>query len=113
CTGSLTEGNADDTANYMLLLEQMKEVPEAERTARFVCTLCYISADGEAHLFRGECEGKIGFHPSGSEGFGYDPIFYWQGRSFGELSGEEKDRISHRGQALRMLEEYIQKHEHR
>ena len=59
---------------------------------------------------RGTCEGKIGFAPKGNNGFGYDPIFYVGDKSFAELTAEEKDAISHRGNALRALKEELKKY---
>ena len=84
-----------------LLLAEMEDCPEAERTARFVSAIAYVGADGACHLFEAACEGVIGHAPAGSGGFGYDPVFYVEGGSFAELSPEEKDRVSHRGKALR------------
>ena len=82
------------------VLDKMKEVPDDRRTARFVCCICYIDEKGEPHTVRGECEGRIGYERRGENGFGYDPIFYVDGRSFAELSADEKNAISHRGRAL-------------
>ncbi|HXK84319.1 MAG TPA: RdgB/HAM1 family non-canonical purine NTP pyrophosphatase [Clostridiales bacterium] len=86
-----------------VLLKEMENVSEEHRTARFVSVICCAFPDGKKIFVRGVCEGKIGFEPKGSNGFGYDPIFYYEGRSFAELSPEEKDAVSHRGKSLRGL----------
>ena len=67
----------------------------------FACAIACVHPDGRSFTVLGRCEGRIGFAPAGSGGFGYDPIFYRDGVSFGEMTPEEKDRVSHRGQALR------------
>ncbi len=85
------------------LLEELRDVPEEKRTARFVSHICYLSETGERVDIEQSCEGKIGFAPAGEGGFGYDPVFYVGERSFAQLAGEEKDAISHRGKALREL----------
>ena len=87
----------------------MKAVKDADRTARFVCVLYYIDSDGVGHSMRGECFGKIGYEPKGENGFGYDPVFMVGNKSFSELLPEEKDAVSHRGKALQMLADLIQK----
>lgn len=96
-----THGN--DAENIKKLLEKLKDVPEKERTARFVCAVCCVFPDGRELCVRGECEGLIAFEPHGSGGFGYDPVFTADGVSFAELSSEQKDKLSHRGNALRKL----------
>lgn len=91
-----------------LLLEKLEGVPFDKRTARFVSSICCILGDDDIIEVRGECEGFISFEPMGEGGFGYDPVFMLDdGRSFGELSGEEKDKYSHRGVALRMLRDRL------
>ena len=86
----------------------MADVPDEERTARFVCAICCIMPDGEEIIIRGECEGKIGYECVGDGGFGYDPVFMLpNGKSMAELTKEEKDAISHRGNALRLLAERL------
>ncbi|MDP4199939.1 MAG: RdgB/HAM1 family non-canonical purine NTP pyrophosphatase [Bacteroidota bacterium] len=83
----------------------------AMRHAKFATVVAYIDKRGEEHLFRGEVEGIITEAPRGAVGFGYDPIFQpiedMQGRTFAEMSAEEKHAISHRGRALRLLGEYL------
>ena len=89
------------------LVELLKNVPEEKRTARFVSAVACVFPDGRRFTVRGECEGKIGFAPKGDGGFGYDPIFYVGEKSFAELTPEEKDAVSHRGNALRKLKEEL------
>ena len=97
-----------DAANNALLLKNLEGVPMENRTARFVCAICCAYPDGRYFTVRGECEGKIGFEPKGSDGFGYDPLFFIEtGESFAEISGERKDSMSHRGKALRLLAEKL------
>lgn len=99
--------NATDADRNHKLLSMLDGKPEAERTARFVCSLCYIDENGEKHTFDGTCEGVIGTEPKGENGFGYDPIFYRNGVSLAQMSQEEKNAISHRGNALALLKEYF------
>ena len=94
--------DGDDKANNRKLLELLKDVTMEKRTARFVSVITLIFPDGKTIVCRGECEGHIMFEESGSNGFGYDPVFYVpeQGKTFAELSPEEKNAISHRARAL-------------
>jgi len=86
------------------LLGELKDVPDEERTARFVCALCLAGPTGELEEARGACEGRIGHAPKGTNGFGYDPIFVLpDGRTMAELSRDEKSALSHRGVAFRAL----------
>ena len=103
------EKNADDEANNDMLLSKLEGVPEEKRTAYYVCAICCIFPDGKKIVVRGECHGKIGFVRDGNEGFGYDPLFIIGGKSFGKYTGEEKDKISHRGNALRKLSKELEK----
>ncbi|MCM1579609.1 MAG: RdgB/HAM1 family non-canonical purine NTP pyrophosphatase [Ruminococcus sp.] len=89
------------------VLRELEGVPWDKRTARFVCVICYIDEEGNEHFARGECEGKIGYENRGENGFGYDPIFMYNGKSFAELSAEEKNRISHRARALEMFKDIL------
>ncbi len=91
------------------LLSELGEVPDEKRTARFVSAVCCVFPDGEKITVRGECEGKIAFERHGNGGFGYDPVFISEKGSFGELSAEEKDSISHRGRALEKFKAEIMK----
>lgn len=85
------------------LVEEMQNVPDEKRTARFVSCIACVFPDGRKLTVRGECEGKIGYEPYGKGGFGFDPIFYCGEESFASLPPEAKDAISHRGNALRRL----------
>lgn len=99
------EGLQDADRNQ-LLLEKMQGVPHAERTAQFVCVLCLILGSGDQRLYEGTCAGWIATEAQGAEGFGYDPVFMVEeGRSLAMLTATQKDSISHRGQALRLLEQ--------
>lgn len=95
--------NASDTENLNKLLYEMENIPDNERTARFVAVLCGVYPDGREIIARGECEGLIVRERCGAGNFGYDPVFYYPplGKTFAELSGPEKNKISHRGIAVR------------
>ena len=95
--------DATDADRIRKLLGELQSVPEGRRTARFVCAVCCVLPDGGEITVHGECEGAIAFAPSGEDGFGYDPVFIEKttGRTFAQLSAAEKDRLSHRGRALR------------
>jgi XTP/dITP diphosphohydrolase len=97
-----TTGAERDRANITKLLSAINGVPDESRTARFVCQIVMIDGCGQRIDSRGTCEGRILHAPRGEGGFGYDPVFMPQGfdRSMAELSIDEKNRISHRGQAL-------------
>lgn len=94
-----------DAANNRLLLSQLADVPDERRTARFVAVVALCAPDGSEHVVRGEMPGRILRAARGEGGFGYDPLFAADGHdvSTAELTVEEKDRISHRGQALARL----------
>ena len=94
-----------DAANNRLLLSQLADVPDERRTARFVAVVALCAPDGSEHVVRGEMPGRILRAERGEGGFGYDPLFAADGHdvSTAELTVEEKDRISHRGQALALL----------
>lgn len=95
----------DDSANLNLLLSQLADVPTERRTARYVCVAAYATPAGETQTARGEWEGVVGFELAGSNGFGYDPIFYLPelGKSVAELSAAQKDERSHRHRAFNAL----------
>ena len=95
--------HGNDKANNEKLLKGLESVPDDKRTARFVCCVCVHFPDGRYVVVRGKCEGKIGYEERGEGGFGYDPLFMVGDRSFAEFSAEEKDAVSHRGNALRKL----------
>ncbi len=99
---------ASDADRIAKLLANLKEVPREKRTAKFVSAVCCAFPDGKRIDVQGECPGEIAFEPHGNGGFGYDPVFLVNGKSFAELSAEEKDRISHRGRALKKLAERLQ-----
>lgn len=87
-----------------IVLDKMKEVPEEKRTARYVCAMAAVRVDGHEEHTIATAEGVIGHEPSGSGGFGYDPIFVFPGMgTFGDLTPEEKNAVSHRGKAVREL----------
>jgi len=89
------------------LLQELKDVPEEQRSAQFVSAICCVLAGGSLVETLGVCPGWIGYEPLGDGGFGYDPIFMVGERSYAQLSPQEKDAISHRGLALRKLEQRL------
>ena len=93
------------------LIERLAGVPEEKRTARFVCAIAAVLPDGRELVTKAAVEGRIGYEEKGEGGFGYDPIFYVPefGRTTAELSEEEKNQISHRGKALRLMKEELRK----
>jgi len=124
--------NADDRKNFEKLLDKMRSVPDEKRGARFACCIALVFPvgdlsvgfdssirvatrlsetlrDGKAETFMGYSEGSIGREPKGSNGFGYDPVFYPAGckKTFAEMADAEKDSLSHRGAALKKLHEYL------
>lgn len=101
--------NATDEKNNSKLLSELANVPDNMRTASFVCSICCILPDGSKITAEGKCDGSIGFEPVGDGGFGYDPLFMVGDKSYAQLSAEQKDLISHRGQALRKLKNEIEK----
>jgi XTP/dITP diphosphohydrolase len=95
--------HATDADRNRKLLAELKDVPAAERSARFRCVVALARPDGTMHTAEGTCEGMIGFTPRGEHGFGYDPLFVVEGRgglTMAELSPELKNRISHRARAV-------------
>jgi XTP/dITP diphosphohydrolase len=99
----LANENTDDEANNARLLREMKDVPAEKRTARFVCVLAAARDGKTLATFRGTAEGILLDAPHGTNGFGYDPLFYFPQikKSFAELTPEEKAEYSHRGAAFR------------
>lgn len=97
----------DDAANNAKLLDELADVPDEARTARFVCTLVFIDEDGTEAVAYGTVEGRIGHEERGEHGFGYDPLFlpdvFADGRTLAEALPHEKNAVSHRGNALRQL----------
>jgi XTP/dITP diphosphohydrolase len=96
---------ASDHANNSKLLALMKG--QGDRRGRFVCVIAVARPDGEWRIFKGTCEGIILEEPLGDRGFGYDPVFYHppSGKTFAQMSTEEKNRVSHRGKAMSQLKE--------
>lgn len=103
------EGHSDDDNNQKLL-ELLKDVPDEKRSAKFVSVVSCCFPDGRNFSVRGECEGVIAHSLQGNEGFGYDPLFLVDGVSFGMLSSEQKDAVSHRGKALKLFSEKIKEY---
>jgi XTP/dITP diphosphohydrolase len=102
-------GDRADAANRDKLVREIAGVPEAKRSARFVCVLAYCEPGADPTLFRGEVEGRIIDDERGSGGFGYDPLFLVpeRGLTTAEMLAEEKNAISHRGRALRALVAFL------
>lgn len=94
---------ADDRMNNEKLVDLLKELDPSQRAARFVCVIAIADPSGRIQAVEGECPGTITLEARGSDGFGYDPLFIPDGyqQTFAELGSEEKNRISHRGQALK------------
>ncbi|MDF1495927.1 RdgB/HAM1 family non-canonical purine NTP pyrophosphatase [Caproiciproducens sp. CPB-2] len=99
--------DATDLDRIHKLLDAVKDVPREKRAAKFVSAICCVFPDGSRITAQGECAGTIAFAPEGEGGFGYDPIFLVNGKSFAQLTAEEKDEISHRGRALRAFAEKL------
>ena len=91
----------DDAGRVRHLLRQIEHVPDAERTARFVCVIALATPEGQETLVEGACDGLLTRTPRGTGGFGYDPIFFYPpfGATFGEITDERKATVSHRGRA--------------
>ena len=102
--------HGQDTANLELLLAQLVDVPDERRGAGFVCAAAYALPDGRSTVVRGELRGTLTRAPRGSGGFGYDPLLVPDGLDVttAELAAADKDRISHRGQAFRLLAPLLQ-----
>lgn len=104
---------ATDGENLDLLISTLASIEDPDRTARYVCALVWIAEDGSEEVFEASCEGEIIRRPRGEGGFGYDPVFVPtdtgtdDDRTMAELSPEEKNAISHRGRAARLLAERI------
>ena len=113
--------HGDDPANNRKLLQNLANVPEGARGAKFVSAVCVLLPGGACHIFLGECPGRIGFAEQGTNGFGYDPLFIpdrvglpdgstapnAQGRTYAQLADGEKDAISHRGRAMAAMAEAL------
>lgn len=113
--------HGDDEANNDKLLQALQGVPKAERGAKFISAVCVYFPDQSSYLFEGECPGFVSTERTGNNGFGYDPIFVpaqvglaeggkrpnTEERSYAELEDAEKDAISHRGEAMRKMEQEL------
>lgn len=102
--------NASDDDNIAKLLKELQNVPDENRTARFVCCIAIAFPEGNQKTFLGYVDGIIVKEPRGKKGFGYDPVFSPKGynKTFAEMTAEEKDSISHRKQALLELKNFLQ-----
>ena len=103
--------HGDDEANLQKVLDQIKDVPDADRTAYFICVAALVLVDGASHCEEGRFHGQLLHHPVGENGFGYDPIFSPDGYSISsaQMSAADKDAISHRGKALRAIAPHVRK----
>ncbi len=103
---------ASDADKNKKLLEMLKDIPFEKRTARFVCAIAVVFPDGRDFVVRGTCEGFIDFECKGSNGFGYDPLFFIQqfDKTMAEIDSDLKNRISHRAKALALMQEKLQKY---
>ncbi len=103
------DDSLDDWGRLLLLLKNTEHVPDGQRQAKFVCVITMVTPEGEKIQVRGEIHGELLRAPRGENGFGYDPIFYYPplGKTTAELSAEEKNQVSHRGVALKLLNEKL------
>lgn len=101
--------SATDEEKCRAILGELRDVPDFDRTARFVCALALVQPGGDEHLFVESCEGRIITELRGAQGFGYDPIFLYEpaGLTFAEMDREAKNQVSHRGRALRGLAAFL------
>ncbi len=97
------DDSLDDWGRLQLLLKNMENVPDGQRQAKFVCVITMVTPEGETIQARGEIHGELLREARGKNGFGYDPIFYYppMGMSTAEMSPEEKNKVSHRANALK------------
>ncbi len=100
---------AGDEANNRLLLRELKDIPPEKRTAAFICAIAVVVPGGKNYVVEESCRGKILESPRGEGGFGYDPLFYYEpaGATFAEMDPGEKNKVSHRGKALRRVRELL------
>ena len=101
------DDSLDDWGRLLLLLKNTEHVPDGQRQAQFVCVITMVTPDGKTIQARGEIHGELAREAKGENGFGYDPIFYYPplGKTTAELSSEEKNKISHRANALKLFYE--------
>ena len=99
----------DDWGRLELLLKNTENVPDGQRQAQFVCVITMVTPEGQTIQARGEIHGELTREPRGENGFGYDPIFYYPpyGKTTAEMAPEEKNAVSHRGNALRVLNDKL------
>ena len=102
--------NASDAELIAKLITEMQDVPDGQRGARFVCVMCLITPAGKQHFFTGTVEGTILHKARGKKGFGYDPVFAYQGCSFAEIPAAKKNAVSHRHNALVQVENFFTGH---
>jgi len=107
-------GNGNDVKNYEKLLRELKNIPEKQRGAQFVCCMALAFPDGRVKTFFGYAKGRISLEPKGNTGFGYDPVFFPLEfeKTFAEMTGKEKDSLSHRGKAIEKLAEFLREYTH-
>ena len=102
---------ATDEKNNQKLLEALKGFDDAQKTCRFVSCVACVFPDGRRFVTRGTCEGHVGNKPKGTNGFGYDPLFYInENDTYASITGEQKDAISHRGKALALFAEKLKEY---
>ena len=99
---------ATDTDKNNIILERLKDV--SDRKAHYTCAITCVFPNGDTIQVEEYCFGEIALKPDGDGGFGYDPIFLYNGVSFGNYTAEEKDKVSHRGKALRIFKEELKKY---
>lgn len=101
------DDSLDDWGRLQLLLKNTENVPDGQRQAQFVCVITLMTPDGQMIQARGEVHGELLRAPAGTGGFGYDPIFYYPplGKTLAEVAPEEKNQVSHRARALKVLYE--------
>ena len=99
----------DDWGRLQLLLKNTEQVPDGQRQAQFVCVITLVTPEGKTIQARGEVHGELLRAPAGENGFGYDPIFYYPpfGKTLAQATAEEKNQVSHRANALRVLYEKL------
>lgn len=102
--------HGNSKANNIKLLNELEGYSKNERTAEFVCVIACVFPDGREFTVRGECKGYIDFKESGKEGFGYDPLFISEVGKFSEIPAELKDKVSHRGKAIKKFESKIKEY---
>ena len=99
--------HGDDEGNIVKLLKNLDGIADEKRTAYFACAICVSFPDGKEITAEGKCHGMIGYEKKGENGFGYDPVFMVGDKSHAEMTAEEKDAISHRGNALKELQKIL------